>query len=88
MLNSLSSCAENARRISRKMDVPLPLGARLALLIHLAGCRSCRRYSRQIRSLRLVLVESSQRSDLLEAERLPIERRARIKQLLRADGRD
>jgi hypothetical protein len=84
MWKSLASCADNARLISRQLDEPLPLRSRLLLLIHLAGCQSCRRYSGQVRFLRGVFAGYERRSEGLEAESLPAERRSQIKALLRS----
>jgi hypothetical protein len=48
------SCAEAARIISDSQDSDLPLPARVGLRLHLAICRHCRQYQRQVRILRSV----------------------------------
>lgn len=51
------SCAEAARKISDSQDAPLPAAARIGLWLHLAICRHCQRYYRQVRLLRSVFQE-------------------------------
>ena len=82
-MKAIASCAENARRISEMQDSSLPLAPRLSLWIHLAGCRLCRRYLRQVRFLHKLLPEFRERLGLTASETLPAESRANIKRLLR-----
>ncbi|MBI2821952.1 MAG: zf-HC2 domain-containing protein [Acidobacteria bacterium] len=56
-------CKEATRLISRSMDQPLFWRERLALRLHLAMCRLCRRYQTQLfwleRVLEISLAESA-----------------------------
>jgi hypothetical protein len=83
MLRTIASCADNAERISRRLDAPLSAGARLALFIHLAGCRSCRRYTRQLRFLHEIFPRVNREWEQMGLEVLPAARRQVIKDLLR-----
>ena len=49
------SCAEATRLLSESQDAPLPFAARIGLRLHLAICRHCRRYKRQLQVMRSVL---------------------------------
>jgi len=49
------SCAEATRLLSASQDAPLPLTARVGLRLHLAICRHCQRYQRQLQLMRRVL---------------------------------
>lgn len=42
------SCQESARLITARLDRELPLGTRVVLGLHLAACRACPRFARQI----------------------------------------
>lgn len=55
MSKVLLSCAEAARRISDSMDRPLPAWDRIRLRGHLAICKFCERYRRQLQFLRSAL---------------------------------
>lgn len=44
------SCREVTDKASDYLDDALPLGQRMALRMHLAMCRHCRRYLRQLRA--------------------------------------
>lgn len=48
------SCAEATRLLSESQDTPLPVIARVGLRLHLALCRQCRRYQRQLTFMRSV----------------------------------
>ena len=45
------SCKEAIQLVSEQLDRKLPLWRRLSLRLHVAMCRHCPRYVRQIRSL-------------------------------------
>ena len=83
MLSAISSCAENARRISEMQDRSLSLPSRLALWVHLTGCRLCRRYAQQVRLLHRMFPEYGHRVETASKETLPQEVRRRIKDRLR-----
>jgi hypothetical protein len=46
------SCEESAQLMSESLDQKLPWSKRMAFRLHAIGCRSCRRFFRQIRLLR------------------------------------
>jgi len=48
------NCHEASRLASSRMDAALPLTKRIALGVHLALCRHCRRFARQIERLRRI----------------------------------
>lgn len=72
------SCAEAARRISHAHDARLSFPERVGLRLHLAVCRFCRRYLRQVRFLRSVLRDYPGHIDDLEPERLSDDARKKI----------
>lgn len=45
-------CSESTRLMSASLDEQLPWPERAAFRLHAIGCRSCRRFFRQIRFLR------------------------------------
>lgn len=57
------SCKEATQMISRSMDLPLPMGKRILLKIHLIYCSICARYSRQLGLLRKILVRYRERQE-------------------------
>ena len=75
MTKLFPSCQDAARRISEQHDVPLSGPARFGLWLHLAVCRHCRRYSRQISFLRSLLAKYP---DHLSRLKLPEYTRAEI----------
>jgi len=72
------SCAEAARRISRKEDDQLSRAAQIGLLLHLATCRFCRRFKRQARVLHSVLHSFHDHIDEVSVEGLSAEAKERI----------
>ena len=52
--HSPTSLDEATRLLSESQDAPLPLMARVGLRLHLALCRQCRRYQRQLTFMRSV----------------------------------
>jgi hypothetical protein len=72
------SCAETARRLSEAQDRPLSVGARFGVTIHLALCRFCRRYSRQLRFLRQTFVRFRRELGETSDARLSSQARQRI----------
>ena len=69
------SCNEAARRLSEQLDAPLSGPAKFGLRFHLALCAHCRRYSRQIQSLKSFM---SQYPDHLSQAKLSGDKRAEI----------
>jgi len=49
------TCRDATALASRAMDAPLPWRQRLSLRMHLAMCRYCTRYQRQLRFIRLAV---------------------------------
>ena len=45
-------CDESARLLSAEKDVKLRRAERIALRMHLLGCKACRRYKRQLAFIR------------------------------------
>ncbi|OGA14325.1 MAG: hypothetical protein A3H32_04860 [Betaproteobacteria bacterium RIFCSPLOWO2_02_FULL_63_19] len=57
------SCREASERASRAMEEPLPRMQRAQLWLHLAMCRGCHNFSRQIEFLRLASRKSPKMFD-------------------------
>ena len=55
------SCQQASRLLSQRQDMPLPLGQRLKLRVHLSVCDACRNVSRQFDTLRLALTRWRER---------------------------
>ena len=51
-LTHLLSCKEASRLLSQAQDRPLALGERVKLRLHLAVCRACTRFARQLALMR------------------------------------
>jgi len=49
------TCKENTELSSRSMDERLPLADRLAMTIHLAICRNCARFMKQLHAMRRLI---------------------------------
>ena len=77
------SCAEATRLISESQDLKLSLPARVGLRLHLAICRHCRRYKRQIQLMRQFFREYP---DNLPPVQLPEEARQQIVRALTRTG--
>ena len=69
------TCAESARLLSDAHESPLPLTARTGLRLHLALCRQCRRYRRQLELIHAALAGFPTH---IEEKRLSVEARHRI----------
>ena len=71
------TCKETSMLASRAMDERLPFADRLALRMHLAICRNCARFNRQLQEMRrLFRVETGADGDV--APGLTPEARQRI----------
>lgn len=83
-------CEEASELISHAMDEPLPRLEALALWGHLLACTSCRRFRRQLRSLRTALRRRDRSPDGPRAEddALSREARARIARAIDEADRD
>jgi len=83
-MNLLSqSCSEAARLISDSQEHPLPWLARVGLNMHLAICRHCRRYRRQVQLMRTLLREYP---DHLTDVRLPDDFKEDLVKRLKAES--
>ena len=79
-------CREISKLVSDSMDRQLPLRQRLQVWMHLAMCRLCAGFARQMRVLRLAANRSSERLAEEEAAadvKLSDEARGRISAALR-----
>jgi len=82
-MNLLSqTCADAAQLISDAQEHPLPWVARVGLNMHLAICRHCRRYRRQVQLMRTVLREYP---DHLTNVRLPDDFKLQLVNQLKAE---
>ncbi len=76
-------CEAAAALMSRELDEPLSRLERTALLCHLAACRSCRRFRRQVRRIRQSLRLRDRAIASGADEGLSPEARARMARALR-----
>ncbi len=60
-------CREAARLSSKSLDTSLTVGERVSLGVHLAMCKACSQYRRQIRTLREILRREAERIEDLAA---------------------
>jgi hypothetical protein len=74
------SCVEAARLLSDSQDAQLALPARVGLRLHLAICRRCQRYKRQLQLMREAFQIYPQH---LQAASLPEEFRREVVQKLK-----
>lgn len=75
------NCRDVARIVSDSMDHPLPLTQKLKVRIHLAMCKYCARFAKQMHFLRKICQEQAEPpSDAA----LPDEARHRIHQAVRS----
>jgi hypothetical protein len=79
------SCKEASRLQSEARDHKLPILRRIGLWIHLVLCKWCRRYRKQIRSLRDAVHEHPDELEEHPPQKLPDAARERMKQRLRAE---
>jgi hypothetical protein len=81
----LPSCKQASRLQSDALDHKLPILQRVGLRVHLLLCKWCRRYGKQIRSLRDAAHDHP--DELMEPspQKLPDAARERMKQRLRAE---
>lgn len=76
------NCQEAARAQSEMLEHPLPAARRWGLALHLALCRWCRRYAKQIRFLRKAAHAHPERLAESTPQRLSSSARERMKRLL------
>jgi len=48
----MPTCKETTELASRAMDERLPIGDRIAMQMHLAICKNCMRFTRQLQDMR------------------------------------
>ena len=81
----MPSCKEAARLQSEAMDTRLTLLQRVGLRVHLAFCKWCARYARQIKFLRSMAGEIATEEAMPPAQRLSTDARERIKKRLASE---
>ena len=82
-------CREISKLVSESMERDLPLRTRMQVWMHLAMCRICSGFARQIRLLRRAVRENPERlgpDESAPEAKLPEEARDRIKAVLRDGG--
>jgi hypothetical protein len=72
----MATCRDATELASRAMDERLPLSSRMALRMHLAICKNCARFNRQLQEMRRLFREETAADD--DAAGLPYEARQRI----------
>ena len=77
------SCHAMTRLISRAQDDMLPGFVRGKMRLHFLTCAGCRRYAEQLGFLRGALHRLSESAEGIPAQPLPLQARARMKQMLR-----
>lgn len=75
-----TTCKEATVLASRTMDETLPLAERMSLRLHLAVCRNCARFARQLHDMRRQFRLETAADD--ETPGLPREARQRIDEAL------
>ncbi len=81
-------CREITQLVSESMERELPFRQRMQVWMHLAMCRVCSAFARQIRALRTVIRVKSELSEPVTDDpeaRLSTEARERIRAALRKD---
>ena len=79
------SCRKATNLISLALDRPLTRGERISLRCHLVLCTACRRYRRQLETVRHLVSRYARRIDET-GQSLSAEARARIRRTLEARG--
>jgi predicted anti-sigma-YlaC factor YlaD len=80
-------CREVSELVSRSLDHELPRAERLAITLHLLYCKACRRFRRQVLTLKIAmarLASDPSSAELAEIPQLAPQARERIKRALRA----
>lgn len=72
----MATCRDATELASRALDERLPLSSRMALSMHLAICKNCARFNRQLQEMRRLFREETAADD--DAAGLPDEARQRI----------
>ena len=83
MSHWMFNCKEVSLRVSTSLDHKLPLQERLMIAMHLAMCRYCSRFKKQLLLIRSALWEDGPPAADTPETPLPRETAGRIKKLLR-----
>jgi len=76
-------CSEVTRLISKSMDQKLPISQRIGIRIHLAMCRYCSLYKKQLELLRKIIAQVVLTEDTIVSPlNLSPQARLRMKQVL------
>lgn len=81
------SCKEASRLQSEALDHPLSISQRIGLRIHVALCKWCRRYGKQLRFLRIVAGEQENHDHSLPPQSLSPDAKQRISERLKLEKR-
>lgn len=81
------SCKDVAHLVSASRDEDLSVTNKLQVRLHLLICRGCRRFDRQMHTLRLAMRQLGREPGRNSTAELPDEVRERIRQHLRAARR-
>ena len=85
MVQMMFSCKEASMQVCGLLDLRLTPVQRLMLRVHLAMCRFCRRYYRQMKCLREIVRDPQlQEAGMDESAFLALEACERIKEMLRS----
>jgi predicted anti-sigma-YlaC factor YlaD len=79
-------CREISELVSRSLDHELPRAERLAVTLHLLYCKACRRFRRQVLTLKTAMARLASDASCAERAEIPHlapEARERIKRTLR-----
>jgi len=83
MKHWMFSCKDVSHKVSRSMDVPLPLHHHMAIRMHLLMCRYCARFYHQLHLLRKLSGHTdADLTDDTPPENLSPETKERIKKTL------
>jgi hypothetical protein len=83
----MPACRDASRLQSQALDQSLSWPKRLGLRLHLLVCKWCRRYGKQIRFLRDVVLDHPEEVNDVAPQTLSPEARERLKQSLRDQPR-
>jgi hypothetical protein len=81
------TCLEATRLQSQALERALTLRERIGLKIHLALCRWCKRYGKQIRFLRSAARQQAEHEATLPRQSLSPDARKRMKARLKAEDK-
>jgi len=81
-MNFMLSCQSASRLVSQSLDRPLHWQEKLALRFHLAICRHCRRFVKQLNQLQSAVKTMMQRTEADASIMLKPEAKARIMHII------